>query len=307
MNGQLNRELEDLIRALGEGDNSARQRAAITLGNIGDPGAVEPLIKALDDEDSFVRDFAARALGSIGDPRAVDPLIRALRDASVLVRRSAAKALESIDNPVAVEPLIQSLDDESVLVRRSAAAALGSVADPRGTEPLVESLGDENIAVRDAAAQALAEIGDAGIPVLVNAIGDWNLGPAIARILESLKWQPSSNEDRVRLNVAQRNGQALLEEWEIARRVLLADAMGGNRRQVENAVYALIGIGQNEVLDDLVGVLRAKGTISMAEAFLNCGNSHLSDAARAWALQHGNGIEGGADRSAIKWGGMKSS
>ena len=53
-------------------------------------------IKALGDKDWRVRMEAALVLGNIGDPRAVEPLARLLGDESVRVRVAAERALEKI-------------------------------------------------------------------------------------------------------------------------------------------------------------------------------------------------------------------
>ncbi len=98
------------IEALGHSDRAFRQFAAVVLGKIKDPRAVEPLITALKDADSGVRGKAAVALGKIEDPRAVGPLITALKDADNSVRTKAAEALVKI-GPPAVDPLIGTLRD----------------------------------------------------------------------------------------------------------------------------------------------------------------------------------------------------
>jgi len=307
---QENPQVDLNIKALADEDATVRQHAAISLVNIGNAQAVEPLIKALDDPDYFVRNFAARALGGIGDRRAVEPLIKSLDDDNILVRRSAAEALGSIGDSRAVEALLNALNDKGYLnelFRRRVAKALGDIRDPVAIEPLISALGDEDSYIRSGAALALVEIGEAAVPRLVNALCDWTAGPQLAYILENLNWQPEKEEDRVRFNVARRNKEALLENWEVTKKVLLADAGSKDARQIENAVYALIGIGQPEVLEELVRIMGASGTVEMAQVFFNCGNEYLSDAAQSWALEHGDTIESEAGSSVIGWGGMQPS
>ncbi|MGZ8932518.1 MAG: HEAT repeat domain-containing protein, partial [Halobacteriota archaeon] len=55
-----------------------------------------PLIKALGDQYSDVREAAALALGQLGDPRAMDPLNEALEDTDQRVQKAAAHALQGI-------------------------------------------------------------------------------------------------------------------------------------------------------------------------------------------------------------------
>jgi len=75
---------------------SIRWRAAIALGEQGDPGAVEALVAALSDDNDHVREEAAEALGKIADIRAIPALIDALEDPQRGVRLRAIKALEKM-------------------------------------------------------------------------------------------------------------------------------------------------------------------------------------------------------------------
>ncbi|ODS34714.1 MAG: heat repeat-containing PBS lyase [Candidatus Scalindua rubra] len=174
--------VEPLIKALGDKYTIVREKAAETLGNIGDASAVEPLIQALRDTKYSVRMMAAEALGNIGDSKAIEPLIKALRDEEYYVRERTAYALGKIGKP-AVEPLVKTLEDASCFVRMRAAeilekigwrpsldreksyyfiaktdwesvVLLGSIA----VEPLIKALGDKDSIVREKAAEALERI-----------------------------------------------------------------------------------------------------------------------------------------------------
>jgi HEAT repeat protein len=206
-NEQGGQNLQDLLQDLRKDNSYDRHRAAIALGNAKYAGAVEPLIKCLQDEDDFVRNFAARALGNIGDPRAVDPLIKSLGDKHVLVRRAAAQALGSLADARAVEPLINTLESggEDFLVRGSAAEALGKLRDLRAVDPLIKALGNEDRYIQTWAANALTGIGEAAIPKLVAKLGEPKMGPRVAEILKELHWQPSSEQEKVRYDMALRS------------------------------------------------------------------------------------------------------
>ncbi len=300
-------EFESLLQALQGSDSYERHRAAIGLGRSGNPRAVDPLIRALADQDPFVRSFAATALGNLGDRRAVPSLIKALADREMIVRRAAVAALGGLKDKDAVEPLIQKLDDESPLVQRAAAEALGDLGDPRAVPALLKALKSGDIYIRNGASLALARIGEAGIPKLVEALADWTAGPGAADALKSLKWQPASQEERVRFDVAGRDIRALLQTWDAARKVLLSDAESGEERRAENAVYALIGIGQEETLDALERILQAKGSVKIAAAFLQSGNERLSKAAEAWAKEQGKEIKPESNPERVLWAGWKTS
>ncbi len=299
-------EFEKTLKSLRSEDSAERHQAVVSLGKTGNPAAVEPLIDALRDSDYFVRSFAAIALGNLKDPRALDPLIQALTDEHQRVRRSAAEALGLIKNPNAFDPLLKAMSDENVLVRRSAAQALGSIGDPRAVTPLLKVLGSADSYISTGASMALTSIGAAAIPELVGALGDWILGPRIVEVLNGLGWKPTTDEETVRFYVASRNRDALLQNWETSRKVLLDDLNSGDARRSENAVYALIGIGKDDVLEPLATILRSKGSPEIAQAFLGSGHAHLSEIARNWAKEHGKEVQAGNDTAVVKWGSLKS-
>lgn len=69
--------VDALLRLLAHDPEAlVRADAAVALGLIRDPRAVEPLMACLDGEDNRVRESAARALGDIGDERALSALER---------------------------------------------------------------------------------------------------------------------------------------------------------------------------------------------------------------------------------------
>jgi len=69
--------MDGLIKAIRHTNLGIRWRAALALGDIGEP-AIKPLIRALKEDDQDVRWLAGLALGRIGQA-AIPQLIRALR------------------------------------------------------------------------------------------------------------------------------------------------------------------------------------------------------------------------------------
>ena len=301
------RQFQDQLARLHNTDAYERQRAAIALGNLGNTEAVEPLMNALKDEDDFVRNFAARSLGKLGDSRAVDSLIQAMKDKNLLVRRSAVIALGNLGSSKALDPLTEAAKNGDDIVRRAAIESLGNLGDARGIETLIEALRDEDIYVRDGAAEALIHVGAAALPELVKVLSDWTLGPAILEILNGLEWQPSSDEERIWVYVAERDRQSLLDNWETAKKVLIDDMESAGSGEIQNAVFALIAIGQDEAIDALVGILGKKGTAAMAKAFHNSGNPSLIEAAQNWSIQNSAELDSGDVNPVVEWGEMKSS
>jgi len=90
--------VDELCRAVTDDNNyKVRVQAALVLGKLGDPRAVQPLIKALGDQNKSVRGIAASALGQLGDAAAVDPLRDLLRhESDSFVRGQAEKAMAAL-------------------------------------------------------------------------------------------------------------------------------------------------------------------------------------------------------------------
>lgn len=63
-----------------------------------------------------------------------------------------------------------------------------------------------------------------------------------------------------------------------------------------------LGIPGSE--DDLIAVLFVYGDRSMAEDYLNCGSSKLSDGGRRWANAHGYNVRTGYGSHRSRWGGF---
>jgi hypothetical protein len=115
-----------LIESLGEEERFIRNNARVALENIGAP-SVELLIPVLKEQNFEVRQQAAMALGNINDPRAVEPLISILKDEHHFVRWMAVNSLGKIMDTRAVEPLIDSLDDEDSDIQRKAEEVLEKI------------------------------------------------------------------------------------------------------------------------------------------------------------------------------------
>jgi len=193
--------VEPLISALKNGEISGvRWKAAEALAMIGPP-SVDSLIDALQHPDGDVRWKAAIALGEIRDPRAVNPLIRCLSDKDRFVIGRAALALGMIGKP-AVEPLIRALQEGDGNLRWGAAIALGKAKDPDAVEPLIHALADKYENVRAEAVSSLAAIGKPAIAPLIrflkyadgtarvelmNALGELQANEAIEPLIQLLE------------------------------------------------------------------------------------------------------------------------
>jgi len=93
---ERNRDVEGLIKALGDEDGNIAMAAHSALCEMGKAAVVVPLIKALEDNHEYVRKNAAFALGCIEDKRAIKQLTKLLNDDTKEVRDTAENAVERI-------------------------------------------------------------------------------------------------------------------------------------------------------------------------------------------------------------------
>jgi len=114
----------DLILLLDDSEARVRWRAALALGRVGLPEAVEPLVGLLGDEEPDVREITAFALGLIGSVDAREALVVALGDTDPEVQGRAAQALGMIGDRADA-----TVVSEMVRVHVSAGALAGLDAD----------------------------------------------------------------------------------------------------------------------------------------------------------------------------------
>jgi HEAT repeat protein len=96
-----------MARLLADPNDAVCRAAAASFEKLRDARAVEPLLELFGDasRSPFVRSYAAMALGALKSPSAVDALTTALESDDTLLRRSAARALSRIDDPRSRERL----------------------------------------------------------------------------------------------------------------------------------------------------------------------------------------------------------
>lgn len=178
-----------------------RVKAAVQLGEIGDPATVFPLIETLWDEERLVKESAIEALGKIGIP-AVLPLFNMLVDyekreisrelENVLVKvgkpavqilvklinkknyesyaTNIIKILEEIGDQEAVIPLINLLEDNSEIIRNCAIKALGKIGDKRAIQPILSTMKKRGYSPETI--EALVDLGETTvIPLLITLLG----------------------------------------------------------------------------------------------------------------------------------------
>jgi HEAT repeat protein len=167
------RSIDPLLILLCDEDRFVKSHAAYALSMIGEP-AVDPLICALNEGDGNLRWGAAIALGKIQNPRAIEPLIRALADKYENVRAESAAALAAMGKP-ALEPLLQFLKFSDGDARLEVVTALGELHDTDAIQPLIQLLENADEEERKAIANALDAILVPAVKPLVARLRNGNL------------------------------------------------------------------------------------------------------------------------------------
>ncbi|HVK09773.1 MAG TPA: HEAT repeat domain-containing protein [Gemmataceae bacterium] len=171
-----------LVARLRDEDETVRCAAAITLGGLKCPEAVEPLRMLLQDPSPEVKAAAAKGLAALNAyaAPAVPELVPLLQDQDQAVRDAAAEAIGKTGPLTAevTETLAGGLASEDTMVRARTAEVIGTIgpAAEESAPALVELLDDENDRVRAKAVKALSQIGegaaDVAVPRLVRALRD---------------------------------------------------------------------------------------------------------------------------------------
>ncbi len=330
------RAIEPLMKTIKDNDPEVRIAAIQVLGTIRDARAVTPIISSLNDFDEKVRLQAVNVLGAMNNPQAVQPLLETLNDEVYNVRVAAGESLMQMKwkpkNPEeegiyclirrdwaqcielgkpAVQPMIGELNKNDSLIKIPVARTLGEIQDARAIEPLIAYM-DSAKTIKDRAEReeifevtsvSLVDIGKDSIPSLVNKLTDWYSGSYAAAALKQLKWKPRSDEELVHYFVARRLKGKMIENWELTKKILLKDLESKDPIKTENALYALIGSGQKEIIIDLLSTLDNKGDVPLAEAYLNSGHEKLAQAAVNWALINGHKVhEYKKGTQPVEWG-----
>lgn len=332
--------MEPLIAFLKEKANSesgnTQQRIITLLGYTQDARAIEPVLKAFNSSDAELRKTAIGALGSIGDKQATDALIREFAQKNPEEQDAIAQALGTTNNPHAIDTLLAVANQSTPEQQKAAIVGLGKTKDSRavaalikiltdpkssltveartalenmGTtavDPLISVLQSDDIVVRQQAAIALGDIGDQkAVNPLKKNLTDWFSNQNVAQALMKLNWQPESNEDSVHLFIAKRQGDKLVDKWEVTKKVLLDDVGSGNPNTITNALFTFISLGREEVVPTLIDKLNSQGNKEMALAYLNSGHAQLSTAAEDWAKRNGYRVyKSPTAKPTVTWGAM---
>lgn len=123
------------------------------------PAAVEPLIEVLRGKEGTVRKFAAILLGKLGDPRAIEPLAMSLYDMHHEVGKASAESLAKFgSNSFGV--LAEALSHPEMWIRIHAIIGLSQIKDSRVAPLMMQMLNDPEREIKKQVLYSLRELRD---------------------------------------------------------------------------------------------------------------------------------------------------
>lgn len=330
------RAIEPLLTSVKDTNADVRIKTIKALAKIDDPRAVEPLTGALEDYQPSVRLAAAAALRDVKDPRAETALKASLGDFDVEVREEVRKSLlaknwnpateeeraqyciakrdwlmcEKVGKPT-IKPLLLELKQTESPYQVEAARVLGEIGDPSVIQPLIDAIAgtqwveDEykRTSVITSASKALQKFGIQAAPTLKKTLTQWYVAQYTAEVLDGIGWKPRTGEDEIHYLVAKRAHDDLQALWPDTKTVLMKDIESKDPERVSNALYAFIGMGREEVINDLLKLLDNHGTVQIAEAYLNSGNDILIKGAQSWTSDQGLVVQRYSEgNNPVEWG-----
>ena len=290
--------------------------ACLNTGNFG--SAIDLYLKLGDNENAIYNKAADAAFLKADYDKAVEYYEKTGNQERL--RKVADACLNTGSFGTAIDLYLKLGDNENAIYNKAADAAFSKTDYDKAAEyyekasnkeglRLIEAInnltGSSDTSIRIQAIRILEGAGGKrAVPILVQSLPDWEIGPYVAGVLRKFGWQPKTFADKVHFWVALRNSDDLKNIWPQTKQVLLNDVISSNKLALENALYAFIGIGRREIISDLINTLNENGTKTIAEAYLNCGSQELYDAGEKWCTANGYIIYTVPGSASIRWGSM---
>jgi HEAT repeat protein len=242
-------DVQGLVDALdSRWDWPVRRAAAVALGELGDPRAVEALLAILNEigstteairEEWAAKTAVSEALLKLADARAVRAFIGGL--GSEWTRQVAGEALAKI-GPAAVPALILNFQAGQEHLRLAIANTLGRIGDPRAIAPLIQTLHDPGIGY--SIARALGLMGRRAVPALLPILRsqDRNARRNAAYALKDAGWQPDRSEQGAAYWIATGEYERCTEVGPAAIPLLVPLLWREKRLERRKAAQALAGL-----------------------------------------------------------------
>lgn len=168
----------DILSLLGDPFAGARRAALVALGKLGNPEAVPDVRALLGHEDAPFRGEAARTLGLLGDRESLPRIRGMLDDEEWTARLGAAEALVALGETGPVKALII---DPRAEVRQLALELLAEQGDRAAMERIAACLDDPDVMLRKQAMRTVLRF--LGDPPLPDAGGDMDRMARRVRVL----------------------------------------------------------------------------------------------------------------------------
>jgi hypothetical protein len=211
-----------------------------------------------------------------------------LKDGDPIIRAGAAEALGDIGDVSAVDSIIAVAKDSKALIPPTAAKSDGAL---NGRS--------YNDIIRENAIKSLGKLGDRKAIVHLRAmLPEWELNKVLGESLKLLGWKPETEREKLYVLIGGHDKKRLEEQWDSFKPLLLEDVKSGDRKRIYNAICSIVSLGREEMVDDLLQVLRENGTRIIAEIYLNSGNLRLRVEAESWAKKNGYQIAPGGSGGA---------
>ncbi|MES0371176.1 MAG: HEAT repeat domain-containing protein [Mariprofundaceae bacterium] len=130
-----------LLSCLDENESQDLRREAIrSLGELGDPRAVDELLPLLSDADRNLRFESIHALGKLGSDSARDGILEHLIDEDQLIRLAAVEVMSGFSGDEVVDALCRHLNSEiQTGIKYACAKSLAGIGDKRAVTNVVEA------------------------------------------------------------------------------------------------------------------------------------------------------------------------
>lgn len=154
-----------------------RCTAAVALGRLGTPAAVDALIYSMQvDQHYAVRGASAKSLGRVQHKSAVGPLLAQLNDEETLVRNAAESSLRQFHSSEYLSEFEAGLDYPNPMIRRAAVEAFTKVlssGEQRAGRAVLHASNDNDTVISSMSRATLNDLSDELIhPILIDGLSD---------------------------------------------------------------------------------------------------------------------------------------
>jgi HEAT repeat protein len=253
-------------------DAETRMKIVSLLDEMNDIRAIAPLTGMLGDQDESVWKAAENSIKNKYGKDGVLGLVAALKNPDAAVRKRAVIVLADLSSSEAFkalsgsifEALAGALSDKDRNVRLEALDLLTVMNDPRCNDAIMAALKDPDAEIRELSVSNLADLDDPRV-----------IGALVGMLRDKAE------------NVWKAAVDTLLYCGDEGEQKLIASLGAENIGLLYNNhdYFIRLGISGSEAV--LIKALNKYNSKNMAIDFLNCGNSELDKAARAWASRRG--------------------